>query len=323
MDQSKLDDLSSQIESHRISTLNGLVVVRHGYVVHEQYSNGSSENQLHEMQSVTKSVTSLLMGIAIDQGKIASVDAKALDFFPDYRDFKNLDDRKRAVTLKSLLTMQSGIDFYEEPYPGSPLEQLNNSRGDWLRIIFDQPMNAAPFERWQYNSGGVIGLGGVINRAAGVSADQFARQNLFEPIGINSFYWFSGNPNGLPHMGGGLSLRARDLARIGYLVLRKGKWGDRQIVSEQWLNESTMHHVRHPRTFGSHPLDYGYLWWLLPLDNQSSSGWDDDIITASGAKGQWLFIVPKYDLVVAATSSGAFLDPLNFLYSSILPAITN
>ena len=84
-----------------------------------------------------------------------------------------------------------------------------------------------------------------------------------------------------------------------------------------------MHHVRHPRTFGSHPLDYGYLWWLLPLDNQSSSGSSDDIITASGAKGQWLFIVPKYDLVVAATSSGAFLDPLNFLYSSILPAITN
>ncbi|MEO8578062.1 MAG: hypothetical protein ABI556_15235, partial [Gemmatimonadales bacterium] len=137
--------------------------------------------------------------------------------------------------------------------------------------------------------------------------------------------WFKGAPNGLPHMGGGLNLRAPDLARVGYLVLRKGKWEDKQIVSESWLRESTAHHVRNPRTFGSHPLDYGYLWWLLPLNNVSSTGWENDIITASGARGQWLFVVPSLDLVVAATSNGAgyqgYIDPVDFLYSYILPAI--
>jgi CubicO group peptidase (beta-lactamase class C family) len=325
MDAGKLNNLAGRIRGKQIAELNGLVVVRHGYVVLEEYSNGSSATQLHEMQSVTKSITSLLMGIAIDQGKIAGVSSKWLNFFPEYTDIQNMDDRKRGVTLESLLTMRSGVNFYESPYPGSPLQILNDSRGDWLRIVLDQPMNAAPNELWQYNSGGVISLGGVIYNTTHIAADEFARQYLFEPIGINVASWYKGNPNGLPHMGGGLNLRAADLARIGYLVLRKGKWSDRQVVSESWINQSTLHHVRSPRTFGSHPTDYGYLWWLLPLDNRSSNGWDTDVITASGAKGQWLFIVPKYDLVVAATSNGAgyqgYIDPVDFLYSDILPAI--
>jgi len=325
MDKSRLDDLAEKIRSRRIAELNGLVVIRHGYVVLEQYANGSSASQAHEMQSVTKSVTSLLVGIAIDQGKIPSVDGKVLSFFPEYTDIRNMDQRKQNVTIKSLLMMESGINFYEDPYEGSPLQQLNNSSGDWLRIVLDQPMNAAPGELWQYNSGGVISLGGVIYNTTHITADEFARQFLFSPLGITVASWFKGNPNGLPHMGGGLSLRASDLARIGYLVLRKGKWGDRQIVTESWIDESTRHHVHNPRTFGTHPTDYGYLWWLLPLDNRSGGSWDTDIITASGAKGQWLFIVPKYDLVVAATSNGSgytgYIDPVDFLYSSILPAI--
>jgi len=325
IDKSRLDDLAEKIRSRRIAELNGLVVIRHGYVVLEQYANGSSASQAHEMQSVTKSVTSLLVGIAIDQGKIPSVDGKVLSFFPEYTDIRNMDQRKQNVTIKSLLMMESGINFYEDPYEGSPLQQLNNSSGDWLRIVLDQPMNAAPGELWQYNSGGVISLGGVIYNTTHITADEFARQFLFSPLGITVASWFKGNPNGLPHMGGGLSLRASDLARIGYLVLRKGKWGDRQIVTESWIDESTRHHVHNPRTFGTHPTDYGYLWWLLPLDNRSGGSWDTDIITASGAKGQWLFIVPKYDLVVAATSNGSgytgYIDPVDFLYSSILPAI--
>jgi CubicO group peptidase (beta-lactamase class C family) len=98
-------------------------------------------------------------------------------------------------------------------------------------------------------------------------------------------------------------------------------------VSEQWITSSTSHLVRNPRTFGSHPTDYGYLWWLMPLDDRQSDGWDSDIITTSGAKGQWLFVIPKYDLVVAVTSGGTtfngYIDPVNVLYADILPALTN
>ena len=324
MEQSRIDALAARIDNRQMAEINGLVVVRNGYVILEKYANGGSAAQVHEMQSVTKSVTSLLMGIAVDQGKVTSVDNKALGYFPDYA-FQNLDQRKRDITISHLLTMTSGLNFYEQPYPGSPLQQLNDSRDDWLRIIFDQPMNAVPGDQWQYNSGGVISLGAVIDEATGLVADQFARQYLFDPIGVGTTYWFKGSPNGLPHMGGGLGLRATDLARIGYLVLRKGMWGDRRVVSETWLRESTGHHVRNPRTFGSHPTDYGYLWWLLPLDNRSGGDWDTDIITASGAKGQWLLIIPKYDIVVAATSNAAgftgYMDPVEAVYSYIIPAV--
>jgi CubicO group peptidase (beta-lactamase class C family) len=326
MNQRRLDDLIARIRSRQIPDLHGLVVVRHGYKVLEEYANGSSASQLHEMQSVTKSVTSLLTGIAIDQGKINGVDSKLMSYFPEYTDIRNMDARKQSVTIESILTMRSGLNFYEDPYPGSPLAQLNSSTGDWLHLILDQPMNAAPGQLWQYNSGGVISLGGVIYNSTGLPADQFAKQYLFQPIGINSASWFKGNPNGLPHMGGGLAIRAEDLARIGYLVLRKGKWNDRQVVSSKWIDESTSHIVRRPRSFDSHVPDYGYLWWIFPLDNVSSNGWDTDVITAIGAYGQWLFIVPRYDLVVAATShsvnQGA-QDPIEFLYSYILPAVTD
>jgi CubicO group peptidase (beta-lactamase class C family) len=324
IDAVRLENLLKRIRSKQYADVHGLVIVKNGYVVAEEYFNGSSAQQVHEMQSVTKSVTSLVMGIAIDQGRFNITD-KLLGFFPEYTDIRNLDDRKRAVTLGDALSMRSGIDFYEDPYPGSPLDQLNSSHGDWLRIVLDEPMNAAPGELWQYNSGVVISLGGVIYNSTHLNADDFARQNLFDPIGVGQTFWYKGQPNDLPHMGGGLNLRAMDLARIGYLVLRKGRWGDRQIVSEQWIASSTSHVVRNPRTFGSHPTDYGYLWWLMPLDGSRSDGWDSDIITASGAKGQWLFIVPKYDMVVAVTSGGTtfngYIDPVNFLYSEILPAV--
>ncbi len=324
MNNGMIETLTSRMRSGAIADVDGLVIVRNGYVVAEQYANGSSAGQLHEMQSVTKSITSLIVGIAADKGRLAVTD-KALDRLPEYPDFANVDQRKRDVTIHHLLTMTSGINFYEDPYPGSPLQTLNDSRGDWLRIVFDQPMNAAPGERWQYNSGGVIGLGGVLFNATGMPADQYARDHLFAPLGITSTFWYRGSPNGLPHLGGGLGLRTSDLARIGYLVLRKGRWGDAQIVSEAWLRTSTAHHYRNPRTFGGTPTDYGYLWWLLALDRRSSSGWDNDIITASGARGQWLFIIPKHDLVVAVTSSAdggtGYMDPVNFLYSSIIPSL--
>ena len=317
VDATRLENLLKKIRSKQYAEVHGLVIVKNGYVIAEEYFNGSSAQQAHEMQSVTKSVTSLVMGIAIDQGRFKITD-KLLDFFPEYTDIHNMDDRKRAITLASALSMQSGINFYEDPYPGSPLDQLNNSHDDWLRIVLDEPMNAAPGVLWQYNSGVVISLGGVIFNSTHINADDFARQNLFDPIGVGQTFWYKGQPNNLPHMGGGLYLRAMDLARIGYLVLRKGRWGDRQVVSEQWIASSTSHIVRNPRTFGSHPTDYGYLWWIMPLD-------DTDIITASGAKGQWLFVIPKYDMVVAVTSGGTtfngYIDPVNFLYSEILPAV--
>jgi CubicO group peptidase (beta-lactamase class C family) len=135
--------------------------------------------------------------------------------------------------------------------------------------------------------------------------------------------WVYGEPDNLPHMGGGLYMRPLDMAKIGYLLLRKGRWENQQIISEEWLTQSLQHWVRNPRTFHSFPTDYGYLWWLLPLDGTGNDRSEDaTIYTASGAQGQFIFAIPRYDMVVVVTASASdFATPIDFLYSDILPAV--
>jgi CubicO group peptidase (beta-lactamase class C family) len=184
-------------------------------------------------------------------------------------------------------------------------------------------MREQPGTRFEYNSGGVIVLGGVIYNATGLVADRFAEQNLFSPLGVGAAVWYTGGPHGLPHMGGGLNLRALDMARLGYLVLREGRWGDRQIVPRDWLEASLIPSVLRPRSFAGYPVDYGYLWWLLPLDGHGPTGSPDQTIwTAAGAQGQWIFIIPRHDLVIVVTAATPEFDrPVRFLYEDILPAV--
>ncbi len=322
LNKSITKSLIKRLRNGQIRDLNSLLIVRNGYLVVEEYFNGSNAEDVHTLQSDSKSITSLLVGIALQQGRIQSVRDKALDYFPEYAPVKKFDEYKAALTLEDLLTMRTGFDWSESNYNISPLKQLNECNCDWLRFVLDWQMREMPGQRFEYNSGGVILLGGILRKASGTSVDQFAEQNLFQPLGIGRTWWYQGLPAGLPHTGGGLNMRAKDMAKIGYLVLRQGRWQDRQIVSESWLAQSFEHHVRNPRTFGSHPVDYGYLWWLLPLDGQGPAP-GEDIYTAAGARDQWIFIIPKYDMVVVVTgnTSSTFAQPVDFLYADILRAV--
>jgi CubicO group peptidase (beta-lactamase class C family) len=324
LDAKILKKLVKRIRKNKIAGLDGLLVARNGYLVVDEYFNGSRPDDLHTLQSDTKSVTSLLIGIAAQQGMISSLDQQVLGFFPEYRRIRNADDRKSAMTLRDLLTMRTGLDWGEDPYQGSPLFQLNNCQCDWLKFVLDWPMRETPGTRFEYNSGGVILLGGVIRNVSGMPTDVFAQQNLFDPLGIAQVRWAYGEPDNLPHTGGGLNMKPRDMAKLGYLVLRRGLWEDKQIVSREWLDESMQHHVRNPRTFGSHPVDYGYLWWLLPLDGSGTDqGEQADIYTAAGARDQWIFVIPRYDMVVVVTGNtvSSFAQPVDFLYTDILNAV--
>jgi CubicO group peptidase (beta-lactamase class C family) len=324
LDAKILKKLVKRIRKNKIAAIDSLLVVRNGYLVVDEYFNGSRPDDLHTLQSDTKSVTSLLIGIAAQQGMISSLDQKVLGFFPEYRRIKNVDDLKSAMTLRDLLTMRTGLDWGEDPYQGSPLFQLNNCQCDWLKFVLDWPMREAPGTRFEYNSGGVILLGGVIRNVSGMPTDVFAQQKLFDPLGIAQVRWAYGEPDNLPHTGGGLNMKPRDRAKLGYLVLRKGLWEDKQIVSREWLDESMQHHVRNPRTFGSHPVDYGYLWWLLPADGAGTTqGEQADIYTAAGARDQWIFVIPRYDMVVVVTGNtvSTFAQPVDFLYTDILHAV--
>jgi CubicO group peptidase (beta-lactamase class C family) len=215
------------------------------------------------------------------------------------------------------VTMRTSMDFWEQPYDGSPLDQLNRSSGDWTKLVLDRPMTGTPGTAWAYNSGAAILAGSVIREISGTNVDAFARAELFEPIGVRGETWAKSPFDGLPHCGGGLNLRAVDLARVGYLVLRGGAWGSRQIIPPTWLAASVAPDSRgEPVFFSSFGSAYGYFWWLFPTRR---GGTDAGIIAASGSGGQWLFVVPSLDLVVAiVASSGAGLD---LLYDGLLPAI--
>jgi CubicO group peptidase (beta-lactamase class C family) len=306
------------ISGGRYGAIDAVVMVRHGYVVHEQYV-GWSPTRAHTLQSVTKSVTALLFGIAAEQqGATAALDRPVLEVMNRYAPVANVDQRKQALTLRHLLGMRTAMDFWEQPYPDSPLDSLNRSSGDWVRFILDRRMTGEPGSQWAYNSGATILICGVIRELTGEPVESFARRELFAPIGITGETWFRSPFDGLPHCGGGLSLRPRDLARIGYLVLRRGRWGDRQIVPETWIDQATRPHSTGPSLFfAGYGSGYGYYWWLFPSRPGHS---DHAVIAGSGAGGQWLFVVPELDLVVAIAASQG--DGLGLLYQGVLPALT-
>jgi CubicO group peptidase (beta-lactamase class C family) len=324
MEPTAMAALSRDLRSGRWPTIRSLVVVRQGFVVFNEYLAGTTPERLQSIQSVTKTVTGLLVGIAQRDGKLRVSDTVSR-LFPQYADLFAGNADKQAITIDDLLTMRSGLDFYEEPYEGSPLQALNNSTGDWLRLIFGRPMVAHPGDVWRYNSGGVIALGGVLFETTGIAADAYAARELFTPLGITRTSWFRGQPNGLPHMGGGLSLTSPDLARIGYLLLRGGRWNGTVLVPESWVSSMRERHTRQVGAWlGTYSLDYGRMLWLLPPVGGPGAPPAADVITASGSGGQWIFVVPSKDLVVVATGAAVtfeqFAQPIRLLYDVIVPA---
>ena len=249
---------------------------------------------LHTLQSVTKSITSLLIGIAIDDGAIPDgVASPAMQWFGDF-DPDMSDPRRADMTLEDILTMQSGIDWQESiPYedPANSCIQLEASQ-DWIQFIIDQPMREEPGTRFDYNSGASVLLGKILREATGQRIDAFARERLFQPLGIESFHWKL-TPKGEVDTEGGLYLRSEDLARIAQLVLQRGEWDGEQIVSEEWIETSTRAHV--PDVGGG--TGYGYQWWI-PLEGEGLEG----ACMGGGFGGQYPVIVPELDVVAVLTA---------------------
>jgi CubicO group peptidase (beta-lactamase class C family) len=318
LDASRIETLTRNVGAGRYGSVQGVLIVRYGHLVYEQYA-GWSREQAHTMQSVTKSVTSLLFGILANTAprERVDLDRSVVRVFERYSTIANLDDRKRALTLRHLLTMRTSMDFWEQPYDGSPLYQLNRSSGDWVKFVLDRSMTGTPGTAWSYNSGAAILMGGVVREVSGVNVDEFARRELFEPLGVKGETWARSPFDGLPHCGGGLFLRPVDLARIGYLVLRHGTWGGRQVVPAPWIAESTRPDTRGSSLFfANYGSSYGYFWWLFPGQR---GGTDAAIIAASGSGGQWLFVVPDLDLVVVVVATNG--NGLDLLYDDVLPAV--
>ena len=296
------------------ANVHSVVVVRHGKLVFEHYFSGRDEHfgvdagevafgpeTRHDARSVTKSITSLLVGIAIDHGWIKSVDESVVSFFPQYADLRT-PERSR-ITLRDLLTMSSGQEWHEfdTPYTSSKNSENQMDRAsDPDRYALEQPVVAPPGRVWNYDSGSSELLGAVLRKATGKPLDQLARSMLFEPLGITDVEWYK-NSKGYPLAAGGLRLRPRDFAKIGQLVLQRGVWNGKQIVSPTWIDASTT-----PQINGFMVFFYGYQFWLgRSLVGKHPVDWS----AAWGLGGQRIFIVPDLDLV-AVVNAGLYKSEL-------------
>jgi CubicO group peptidase (beta-lactamase class C family) len=328
VDTEKISDVVSRIERGDFGNIHSLIILHENTLILEKYFKGWSREKLHPMYSATKSVTSALIGIAIAQEKIKGVSQKVLDFFPEYTTIANLDSNKESLTLKHLLTMSAGFPWNEGSVPIlNPEGRLNPENAvcqmahskDWIHYVLDLPVVSTPGTTWVYNSGASHVLSGILKNATGLSAEAFAANNLFKPLGITTWEWKT-DPNGLSNTGGaegGLFLRPVDMALFGYLYLNKGTFKGRQIIPESWVSEST---ARHMEAFTA---DYGYQWWTRS-DVYLESEEPLSFFYAFGFGGQFVFVVPAMDMVAVTTgkneqSKGQ--EAIDLFLNSILPAI--
>jgi len=285
--------------SGELVKVSAVLIARHGKLIYERYFGGNTAASLLNTRSATKTVTGMLIGIAIDRGLLPGVDAPVLPFFHDMEPVKNPDPRKRQITVEDLLTMSSALDCDDsiDASPGN--ENRMHEAEDWYRFTLELPVAAAGpahGRAFRYCTAGVVLLGGVLERAAGTSVADFARRNLFAPLDIGRAEWqFS--PRGQAMTGGGLGLRGRDLLALGQLYAGGGVWQGRRLVSERWVRVSTAPHVRvedQPDT------EYGYLWWLHPF---KSGGRSHAAYTMAGNGGNKVAVFPDLDMVVVVAST--------------------
>jgi CubicO group peptidase (beta-lactamase class C family) len=248
---------------------------------------------MHTMQSVSKTVTSVTLGIAKTRNEFtASLDAPIMQFFPG-RKIANLDERKKHITVRNLLTMTAGIEWHEDlPYddPKNSADIMEASH-DWAQYVIDLPMVDEPGKTFVYNSGATVLLAQIFKKVTGKNVDEYAGEHLFKPLGIR--YFWKHSPTGLPDTEGGLYLSAHDLAKIGQMFLKGGMWEGKNVVSSAWIKDSVSPHVSVP----GGDWKYGYQWWLQSFgSNPEDVAW-----TARGFGGQQLIALPEYDIVAVFT----------------------
>ena len=322
-----LDSIDAEISSGRYGYVDRMVVIRHGRLVYDKsyrqdYDRAYGDSvhvrgalnphdftgpynyynawwhpfyrrgDLHTLQSVTKTITSLVIGTAVTRGEFPSLDTPVLSFF-DTSAVANVDARKRRMTVRHLITMTAGLDWNESlPYtdPNNTATGLEES-ADWIKYTIDRPMATDPGVVFNYNSGATALLAHVFFHATGHDIEEYAARYLFAPLGIERWFW-KRSPNGLVDTEGGLYLEARDLAKLWYLMLHEGIWNGQQVLSRDWVAAS----VRPAVTAGSAAgaPRYGLAWWLYPTASDSSRYY----WAGSGFGGQFPVVMRDEDIVL-------------------------
>ena len=327
LDAAPLDAFDRDLAAGKYGYVDSMLVIRHGKIVYEKTYDHSADyarlfagkgapgiynyydpgwhpfykgTKLHTMQSVSKSVASALIGIAIAGGEIPGVDVEVMPYFTDYG--ISPDPRRDRMKLRDVLTMTTGIRWdegsteYTDPRNNCAVME---SKDDWVRYVLEQPMAEDPGRTFVYNSGATMLLSYLIAKTTGKPEDDYAREHLFEPLGIE--YFWKRTPRGLADAEGGLYLSPRDFAKLGLLYMRDGIWEGRRILPSGWAKSSTQPLVE----TNEKPFHYGYQWWVLPQGERRPA----DAYFAWGYGGQILLVVPKLDLIAVFTGWNIYDKP--------------
>jgi CubicO group peptidase (beta-lactamase class C family) len=328
LDPKVLAELDADIASGKYGYVDSMLVIRHGQLVYDRsyphdydqiYGKEAKEpgalnahdptgpynyfnpwwhpfyrrGDLHTMQSVTKTVTSVIIGVATARGEFPDLGTPILKFFDESK-VANVDEHKRRVTIRHLMTMTGGFDWNENlPYndPNNSCSQME-AAFDWVQFAIDRKMACEPGTVFNYSSGETELLAHIFHAATGRDIEEYATEHLFAPLGIERFYW-KRSPSGPVDTEGGFYLNPHDLAKIAYLFLKKGVWQGRPIVTPEWVKDSISPKVEVARNGAK----YGLTWWLFPYGDGSRLAW-----AGSGLGGQMPIVVPEQDLVLVFTA---------------------
>jgi CubicO group peptidase (beta-lactamase class C family) len=307
--------LDQAIAERRVWNIHGLVILQHGKLVVERYFEGEDRQRgvgdlgtvkfsaatIHDLRSCSKSIVALLYGIALQQGKVPATDASLLSAFPEYGDLGT--EQRLRITVQHALSMTMGTEWDESSLPyvdPRNSETAMDKSSDRYRYVLERPIVETPGARWTYCGGTTALLARLIVKGTGKSLHDFAREALFDPLGLGPTQW-AGGRDGEPFAASGARMSVRDLARIGALMLSGGAHGGRQIVAEAWITRCTT-----PVVSCDELRRYGYQWFLLDVAFGIPKGWAvgrlERMWMAQGEGGQRLFIIPALDLVIALTA---------------------
>jgi CubicO group peptidase (beta-lactamase class C family) len=317
LDSALLEQLRRDGANGTFPNIHAVLVARDGRLVMEEYFNGFDRETRQYTASVSKSVGSMLLGIAIAKGLVPGVEAGGvhaplIDVLPSYAPALT-DPDKQGLTLHHVLTMSAGLEWDEQSLPYS------DPRNDWIQasrsedpvgFMLARPIVAEPGSSFNYNGGLAITLAHLVEHGAGMAADRFAEQYLFSPLGITDFEW-EHLPNGMTDTDGGLHLRPRDMAKLGQLYLNGGLWRGSRVVRESWVRESVREHIV---TEGQ--PNYGYQWWCGDFHYADRSAYT---FFASGHGGQKIYVFPDLDLVVVLAHE-VFDNPMGEVHNSAILA---
>lgn len=319
IDKSELLRLIGSVHSKKLVNTHSILVAKENKLVFETYFDGFNGNIPHDLRSASKSISSAVIGIAIDDKILTSVDENLYDFISkDYQYTK--DSLKSKIRIKDLLTMSSGLDVNDlasEDYYQNP-----NNPNNWLQTVLEAPMIKEPGTYADYGSANPFLLGACLDERLDTPLEIYMDEKLFAPLGITNYINQTDDSEITPYFGGGMLLTPRDLLKFGQLYLNKGQWNGKQIISKDWVVESFDKHVELQDVKDKN--EYGYLWWH---DTYLINGKAIESIEARGAGGQFIFVIPELESVVVITSgnfrNGKGNQPRNILKEFLLPAMLN